>query len=61
MILVQLEPIIFVVQAHSLQISLRHGLGSILGHFVGALQSTLNPCGFLVVKKESKCDKLLTS
>ena len=43
------------VQAHSLQISLRHGLGSVLGHFVGCLQSTLNPCEFLVVKQGSNC------
>ena len=39
------------VHAHSLQISLRHSLDIVLGHFLGLLKHTLSPYGFLVVKE----------
>ena len=38
LILVVLEPKSFLVQAHKLQISPRHSLGPIMGHFLGFLQ-----------------------
>ena len=61
LILVILEPKSYMVQSHKLQISPRHGLGPVLSYFVGFLQPTLSPFGFLVVKKMDKCGQLLTS
>ena len=55
LILVILEPKSYLVRAHKLQISPRHSLSPILGHFVGCFQPTLNPFGFLVVKQRDKC------
>ena len=43
LILVVLEPKSYLVRAHKLQISPRHDLGLVMGHFVGFLQSTLSP------------------
>ena len=60
-ILVILEPKSYLVRARKLHISPRHSLGPVMGHFVGFLQPTLSPFGFLVVKKRDKCDQLLTS
>ena len=42
-ILVVLEPKSYLVRAHKLQISPRHDLGPVMGHFVGFLQPTLSP------------------
>ena len=43
LILVVLEPKSYLVKAHKLQISLRHDLGLVMGHYVGCLQPTLSP------------------
>ena len=51
LVLVILEPKSYLVRAHKLHISPRHGLGPVVGHFVGCLQPTLSPFGFLVVKQ----------
>ena len=61
LILVILEPKSYLVRAHKLQISPRHGLGPVVGYFVGFLQPTLSPFGFLVLKQRDKCGQLLTS
>ena len=61
MFLFILGPKSYLVRAHKLQISPRHGLGPVVGHFVGCLQPTLSPFGFLVVKQRDKCGQLLTS
>ena len=56
-----LEPKSYLVRAHKLQINPRNGLGQVVGHFVGFLQPTLSPFGFLVVKQWDKCGQILTS
>ena len=43
LILVVLEPKSYLNQAHKLQISHRHNLGPVMGHFLGCLQPTLSP------------------
>ena len=43
LILVILEPKSYLVRAHKLQISPRHGLGLVLGHLMSFLQPTLSP------------------
>ena len=53
-----LEPKSYLVWAHKLHISPKHGLGPIMGHFLGCLQPTLSPFGFLLVKERSKCGQL---
>ena len=61
LILVVLEPKSYLVWTHKLQINPRHDLGPIMGHFLGCLQPTLSPFGFLVVKQKDKRGQLLTS
>ena len=43
MILVVLVPKSYLVRAHKLQISPRHGLGPVMGNVLGFLQPTLSP------------------
>ena len=43
LILVLFEPKSYLVRAHKLHITPRHGLGPVMGHFVGFLQPTLSP------------------
>ena len=50
----------YLVRAHKPQISPRHGVGIVVGHFMGCLQPTLCPFGFLVVKQRDKCGQLWT-
>ena len=59
LILVILEPKFYLVRAHKLHITPRNSLGLVLGHFVGFLQPTLSPFGFLVVKQRDKCGQLV--
>ena len=53
LIFVVLEPKSYLVWAHKLQISPRHDLGPVIGHFLGFLQHTLGPLEYLVVKQMS--------
>ena len=55
-----LGPKSYLVRAHYPHISPRHGLGPVLGHVMGFLQTTLGPLGYLVVKERSKCGQLWT-
>ena len=55
-----LGPKSYLVRAHKPQISPRHGLGPVLGHVMGFLQTTLGSLGYLVVKGRSKCGQLWT-
>ena len=55
-----LGPKPYLVRAHNLKISPRHGLGPFLGHVIGFLQPTLGLLGYLVVKERSKCGQLWT-
>ena len=43
LILVLFEPKSYLVRAHKLHITPRHGLGPIMGHFLGFLKPTLSP------------------
>ena len=55
-----LGPKSYLVRAYKPQISLRNGLGLVLGHVMGFLKPTLGPLGYLVVKERSKCGQLWT-
>ena len=60
LIFVILVPKSYMERAHKPQISPRPGLDPVSDHFMGFLQPTLGPLGYLVVKKMSKCCQLWT-
>ena len=45
------EPKSYMVRAHKLQLDFGQYCGSILGLGLSYMQSTMNPCGYLVVKQ----------